>query len=298
VEGITFRKFLPRDMSKTEPRLVVKDKIRDSSIWNRIKPRDNDIVIASCQKSGTTLTQQIVNLLINGHDNFKSIHDVSPWVEKLVDKVDIEHIEQLSEPRVLKTHLPFDALPYYSNWKYIYLGRDPRDIGISLYNQIQKFNQFKLVYDDCKDEVEFPDFWDKWIDTGEPWWSYWENLNSWWQVRYLPNVMLVRYANLINHKPEEIKKIAKFLELEIDDSKLKMILQYSSLKYMRENWPKFEEKSSPQSGFLVNKGTNGRWQNLLSDRQLQSYEKMLSERVEPACADWITNGKQVSINNW
>lgn len=62
-------------------RIVIKDDKRDSTLWDLIQPRTTDIVIASCYKSGTTLTQQIVNLIVNGHDDFESIHDISPWVE-------------------------------------------------------------------------------------------------------------------------------------------------------------------------------------------------------------------------
>ena len=67
------------------PRLIVKDYLRDSSIWNSFVHHKTDIAIASCYKSGTTLTQQIVNLLINGHDEFDHLHDLSPWVEHTDD---------------------------------------------------------------------------------------------------------------------------------------------------------------------------------------------------------------------
>ena len=62
-------------------RIIIKDELQDSTIWDLIKRRNTDIVICSCYKSGTTLTQQIVNLIVNGDDNFESLHDLSPWVE-------------------------------------------------------------------------------------------------------------------------------------------------------------------------------------------------------------------------
>jgi aryl sulfotransferase len=112
-------------------RAVIKDYLRDSTIWDGINPRPDDIVIASCYKSGTTLTQQIVNLMVNGHDDFEYLHDLSPWVEHVGDPLNekIERIEKLPHRIFFKTHLPFEALPYHPTWKYICLVRDGRDVS-------------------------------------------------------------------------------------------------------------------------------------------------------------------------
>ncbi|MBO1347679.1 MAG: sulfotransferase domain-containing protein [Hormoscilla sp. GUM202] len=129
----------------SKDKAVVIDSLRDSTIWDCITPRSSDIIIASCYKSGTTLTQQIVNLLIDGHDDFDNIHQLSPWVEEQCpeDSLNqkIERIEKLPDRRLFKTHLPFDALPYYPDWKYISLFRDGRDVGISLFNHLHSFTE-------------------------------------------------------------------------------------------------------------------------------------------------------------
>ena len=72
---------MPNYQSLPKNRIIIKDERQDSTIWDLIKPINTDIVICSCYKSGTTLTQQIVNLMVNGDDNFESLHDLSPWVE-------------------------------------------------------------------------------------------------------------------------------------------------------------------------------------------------------------------------
>ncbi|MDJ0554141.1 MAG: sulfotransferase domain-containing protein [Microcoleaceae cyanobacterium MO_207.B10] len=123
--------MIPNHQSFQTNRIIIKDDKRDSKIWDVVKPRKTDIVISSCYKSGTTLTQQIVNLLVNNHDNFESIHDISPWVEETFltpQENKASWIENLSSPIILKSHLLFEALPYYPEWKYIYLVRDGRDV--------------------------------------------------------------------------------------------------------------------------------------------------------------------------
>ncbi|MGB3511196.1 MAG: sulfotransferase domain-containing protein [Microcoleaceae cyanobacterium] len=276
-------------------KIVVKDFMRDSKIWDNIKPRPTDIIIASCYKSGTTLMQQIINLLVNGHDNFESIHHISPWVELRFRPSEVETglIENLPSPRILKTHLEFAALPYHQEWKYIYLVRDGRDVGISLYNQCQTY--LNGSYDRSVPSDNGPDnfsqFWDLWVETGKPRWSFWENINSWWQVRNLPNIILVHYDDLINRKSDEIIKIANFLNQEIDSNKLEMICQLSSFKYMKKNWEKFEPPGIFQPQSFINRGTNKRWKNLLTPEQLQRYETIISQKLEAECVNWVKNAE-------
>ena len=53
----------------------------DSTIWNDFNFRDDDIVIATYGKSGTTWVQQIVSqLLFNGEEGL-AVADMSPWLD-------------------------------------------------------------------------------------------------------------------------------------------------------------------------------------------------------------------------
>ena len=51
----------------------------NSTVWNDFKFRDDDIVIATYAKSGTTWTQQIISQLIFGGVEGLNIHQMSPW---------------------------------------------------------------------------------------------------------------------------------------------------------------------------------------------------------------------------
>jgi aryl sulfotransferase len=275
-------------------RAVIKDYLRDSTIWDGINPRPDDIVIASCYKSGTTLTQQIVNLMVNGHDDFEYLHDLSPWVEHVGDPLNekIERIEKLPHRRFFKTHLPFEALPYHPTWKYICLVRDGRDVGMSLFNHVhalteeaQRNSPVKLH----KPAADFGNFWDEWIETGKPYWDFFEFINSWWWVRHFPNVLLVHYADLLHHKPAQIEKIADFLKIELDSHQKDMILYKSSLEYMKQESNKFDHRDFEKHRFIY-KGTNGRWPNLLRERQLKRYDYLLARNLAPDCANWVKHG--------
>jgi hypothetical protein len=51
-------------MLSREPLRVVRDFTCDSRRWAGYRPRENDVIIATAPKVGTTWMQQIVNLLI------------------------------------------------------------------------------------------------------------------------------------------------------------------------------------------------------------------------------------------
>jgi len=108
----------------------------DSTVWNDFVFRDDDIVIATYAKSGTTWMQQIVSqLLFQGKEGL-SVAEMSPWVDLRVPpkEVKLPMIEAQTHRRFVKTHLPVDALVFSPKAKYIYIGRDGRDIIWSLYN--------------------------------------------------------------------------------------------------------------------------------------------------------------------
>ncbi len=284
--------MMANNQSFHQNRIVIKDELRDSTIWDLIQPINTDIVICSCYKSGTTLTQQIVHLMVNDDDNFKSLHDISPWVEEFfltAPENKKSWIESLPNPRILKSHLLFEALPYDPEWKYIYLVRDGRDVGVSYYHHLCSF--LPKYFNENLPE-DFADFWDDWVEVKEDkveYWSYWKHIKSWWQARNLPNLLLVHYQNLISDKSQEIDRISAFLNVDINQSKKEMILAKSSLEYMKLNWQKFQPAEVFQPNTFINQGVNGRWQNLLTAEQLKRYEIIISEELEPECAEWVKN---------
>src|SRR5215813_4564683 len=104
----------------------------DSTIWNDLAFRDDDIVIATYGKSGTTWTQQIVGqLLFNG----------APDLPVAQMSLKLPVVEAQSHRRFLKTHLPVDALVFSPKAKYLYIGRDGRDVVWSMYNHHANANQ-------------------------------------------------------------------------------------------------------------------------------------------------------------
>ena len=86
----------------------------NSTVWNDFAFRDDDIVIATYAKSGTTWMQQIVSQLIfNGAEGLP-VAEMSPWLDLRVPPkaVKLPLVEAQTHRRFLKTHLPVDALVF------------------------------------------------------------------------------------------------------------------------------------------------------------------------------------------
>ena len=115
----------------------------DSTIWNDFQFRDDDIIIATYAKSGTTWMQQIVGqLLFNGNPDI-GVAEMSPWLDLRIPpkEVKLPLVEAQTHRRFIKTHLPVDALVLSPKAKYIYIGRDGRDVIWSMYNHHANANQ-------------------------------------------------------------------------------------------------------------------------------------------------------------
>jgi len=280
----------------------------DSTIWNDLNFRDDDIVISTYAKSGTTWVQQIVaQLLFNGEEGVE-VAEMSPWLDLRIPpkEVKLPIVEAQTHRRFLKTHLPVDALVFSEKAKYIYIGRDGRDVLWSMFNHHSTANQ--AWYEALNDTpgrigppIEAPPtsiarYYHDWLDKdGHPWWPFWENIRSWWNIRNLPNVYLLHFANLKHDMPGEIRKIAEFIETPIDETQWESILRHCSFDYMKEN----SAKSAPLGGdfwdggaqSFIHKGTNGRWREILSAQESAKYEHRAAEELDRECAHWLATGE-------
>jgi len=150
----------------------------DSTIWNEFRFRDDDIIISTYAKSGTTWMQQIVAQMLLGPDPELEVAEMSPWLDLRVPPkaVKLPVVEAQTHRRFLKTHLPLDALVFSPKAKYIYIGRDGRDVVWSMYNHHSNAN--KTWYEALNDTpgrvgppIEPPpgdirQYWREWLDRG------------------------------------------------------------------------------------------------------------------------------------
>lgn len=283
----------------------------DSTVWNDFVFRDDDIIVATYAKSGTTWMQQIVGQLIFDGDPRVEVGQMSPWVDLRVPPREekLPLIEAQTHRRFLKTHLPVDALLFSPRAKYIYIGRDGRDVVWSMFNHHSNANEdWYAVLNDTPGRVGPPierppadvrRYWREWLARdGHPFWPFWENVRGWWQIRDLPNVKLVHFASLKRNLPAQIRRIAEFLEIPIREAHWDAILEHCSFEWMKQN----AGRAAPMGGAFwdggaqtfIHKGINGRWMDTLTRHESEEYDQRAERELGPACARWLETGEEPS----
>jgi aryl sulfotransferase len=285
----------------------IKNAICDSTRWKYVRFRDDDIVVATYGKTGTTWMQQIVGQLIFRGDD-APLWDSSPWVDMRPVPLEIvlETIEAQKHRRFLKTHLPIDALVFSPKAKYLYIVRDGRDTAWSLYNHHagftdQAYPMFNNVFGREGPPLEPPagdvvQYFHEWLTGGglPLGVSFWEHVQGWYNARHLPNVLLVHFNNLKADLPGQMRRIAAFLGIEIDESRFPAMIEHCGIDYMR--WaasaaPVLDMIFKNGSTTFFNKGTNGRWKDVLTAADLRKYDEVVRANLTPDCARWVATGE-------
>lgn len=279
----------------------------DSTVWNDLVFRDDDIVVATWAKSGTTWTQQIVTQLVfNGAEDI-DLTKVSPWLDMRVAPREerLAAVEAQTHRRVIKTHLPLDALVFSPRAKYVYVARDGRDVVWSMYNHhANATDTWFDVINETPGLVGPPiervtasvrDYFNTWLERdGCPWWPYWEHIRGWWAIRNLPNVLLLHYADLKADLPGEIRRVADFVDIAVDDERWPAIVEHCSFDYMKSRGDALVTRLVPYfdkgAKTFINKGTNGRWRDTLSADESRRYEETALRELGEECAAWLARG--------
>jgi aryl sulfotransferase len=107
----------------------------DSNRWDGFELRPGDIIISTPPKCGTTWTQMICALLILQEPELPlPLDTLSPWIDMVTRaRTDVfADLEAQTHRRFIKTHTPLDGIPNDPTVTYICVGRDPRDVGLSM----------------------------------------------------------------------------------------------------------------------------------------------------------------------
>lgn len=275
--------------------------VLDSRKWNDFEFRPDDIVVGTWSKSGTTWTQQIVSQLLCGGLPDQSRE--SPWIDASLFPGAVERAQAQTTRRYLKTHLSLDSIVYSPLAKYIYIGRDGRDVFWSWHNHhvgfkpevldhIDSINPHEAPYDRPNPDVRLAFL--EWLDRdGYPNEPFFSHVQGWFDARRLPNLLMVHFANLKADMPGEIARIAKFLDIEVAPEAWPAILEHCSFDFMRQKAIAESDGTVFKGGgaTFFNKGTNGRWRDVLTPEDVARYEAEVARNLTPECAEWLATGR-------
>ena len=288
----------------------------DSTRWDLYEPRDGDVLVTTAYKSGTTWMQLIVLQLAHlGQKEVPTIEDASPWPDmrlRLTRDELAEKLASLDGRRCIKSHLPLDGLPYHPEVRYVVVGRDPRDVFMSLFNHYGNYTD--VIYElmnQSPDLVGEPlprcpedprELWRDWItrgwfeweSEGYPFWSNLHHTQTYWNYRHLPNIRFFHYNDLLEDLEGGVEQVADYLGFEVTAEDVAKVARATRFDTVKKNAEKLMPgadlgfKGGAQSFFF--KGTNGRWKGLLTREDLALYEEAKKRVLTPDCAAWLEQG--------
>jgi len=304
-------------MLSRAPQRTVKDRVRDSKHWDRYKPRPGDVIVATAPKVGTTWTQRIVSMLIFQSATPVPIMQTHPWIDcrfQIPIDVMIPILEAQTHRRAMKSHLPFDALPIYDEVKYIHTARGGLDACFSFHNHSLNFtpqaigNIQRIAQEDGdagsppSPTPEDPrEFFLSWIeqhhsDVVPVANAFFDIERSYWAERRRANLLMVHYNDLKSDLSGEMKRIAAFLGIETPASLWPELVEAARFEKMKNEGaallPGIEMAIKGGHQTFINKGTNGRWRDVLTEDDVARYRERAAAELSPGLNDWLEHGRK------
>jgi hypothetical protein len=281
------------------------DSMRKNFVWNHerwdgFELRDDDIVISTAPKCGTTWMQmQCALLLFRTPDLPAPLAKLSPWLDmntRPLDEVRAELAAQ-AHRRFIKTHLPLDVVPWDERVTYVHVGRDPRDAGMSWDNHMANVDFDRLIelraaavgLDDLADlgmdELPLPPpddpvlrFW-SWIegDGTTPGPSGLARVighsQSFWEARDRPNIHLFHYADQRADLAGQMGRLADALGVEPPTDELVDAARFERMKARSDELvPNSDTPFWQSSQQFFDKARSGDWRELVGADALPRYE--------------------------
>lgn len=299
---------------------VVRSWHSDSRVWDRLEARPGDIIVCTAPKCGTTWTQRIVSMLMLQSAAPAPVMQMHPWLDAFFIPHDIviPMLNGSPDRRMLKTHLPFDAMPFHDDTLYIHVSRDPRDACMSYHNHENGLSDHALELMDAQGftipEIAAPyprpltdphDFFRRWLRDPafapfDDWTcaEYFDLQRSYWAVRGQPNMLMVHYNDLKADLEGEMRRIAAFIGVETPPSLWPDLVDAASFTSMQRDGDAILGMAAQSwkegSKTFLHKGTNDRWRGLLTDADLADYDAAASAGMTPAMRAWAEGGTRLA----
>lgn len=132
-----------------------------------------------------------------------------------------------------------------------------------------------------------------WERDGYPWWSVFHHGETFWQHRDQDNIFLSHYSQLKTDLAGEMRRIAEFLDIEINEDIFPKLVEAATFDSMKKNAdalaPGADANLWKDNSQFFNKGTSGQWQAKWSQDNLDRLFT-LSKSYPQDYIEWLFAG--------
>uniref|UniRef100_A0A914W5M6 Sulfotransferase domain-containing protein n=1 Tax=Plectus sambesii TaxID=2011161 RepID=A0A914W5M6_9BILA len=256
------------------PSLVRAEHVRSAK---RYQPDDDDLFVVTFPKCGTTWTQNIcTQLMHNGYapEHGKELYLVSPMIEAK----GAQGVKDLPRPRVIKTHFNYPDIPKGPGVRYVFVARNPKDVCVSFF-----FHHIAIkgLYDWT--DGKFDDFFELFFAGKLEYGDYFEYMRGWMPHYEDPNVLVLKYEDMLTDLPSAVKRIAAFLggpaeQAVATPGQLQKIVANCSFDEMSKEQKRFFALDNENHSF-IRKGQKKDWLNHFSKEQSERVDQMWKEHM-------------------
>jgi hypothetical protein len=292
--------------------------VYDSSRWDGFELRPGDIIISTPPKCGTTWTQMICALLVLQEPELPlPLDTLSPWIDMVTRSRKEVFGDLAAQPhrRFIKTHTPLDGIPNDPTVTYICVGRDPRDVALSMDHHIENMDRGAFL--EARERAAAIDgielsplppplprpaderdrFW-KWVDDDTP--STRSGSTLRFTVEHLQtfrnagddfDVVFLHYDDLKADLEGQMRALAAHLDIEVAEDRWPRLVQAASFASMRSRADTTVPGGGPEHWIdpaaFFSRGTSGQWRDLLDDADLARYATRVRALASDDLVAWL-----------
>lgn len=281
--------------------------IFDNTRWECFVPRADDIFVCTPVKCGTTWMQTIVTEMLFPDGAPGPVTEIAPWLDARFEPIDeiIERLDTQTHRRSVKTHTPADGIPWYRSARYIVVGRDGRDALMSFLNHSRNFRPELfpgLVASAIEDDIDLGDMTPPPVDDVHEFftWSvdenpmWFEHVASFWLHHGQRNVLFVHYNDLQANLDAQMRRVASFLDVEVDERRWHGQVErctFESMKRRSAEIGDFDAHFVGGADTFLFKGSNGRWRDVLTADELERFDRRAREFLSEDAYAWTMLGE-------
>ncbi|WP_323766957.1 sulfotransferase domain-containing protein [Antarctobacter sp.] len=288
-------------MTVTSPEPALRDyvdELTDSRRWAVFQPREGDIVVSTPPKSGTTWTQGILAMLIAADPLVDAQTSMkSPWID--ISFRDITEVmgrlDAQDHRRQVKTHTPFDGIPFWPQLRYITVYRHPIDVHLSYRKHVANMSfDFATGFypDDLSEGFRFfleGDHIDA-VSLDSILTHYRETLAR--EPR--ENILRLHYADMIRDLPSAVSRIANHVGIDLPEALTSAITHAATFDSMKANAHRFTPSAGQEfwrsDAEFFNTATSNKWEGKLTPDDLAAYDARLAAALSAEDRRWLEWG--------